>query len=453
MQGRNRMCETNRRLARLYIRRWDESLIERDEYRAALHRPAYFRAPMALPAGKPSTHGPPASRRALEAAMFRNPWVKWSLTLLFWMLLAVIATSFSYSYMHSNGKHVPWSSIARRQFVSYFIWGAVLTPIVLAMCRRYPVERNNWGRMLLAHLGAGVGVAGLHALLRVPLHPLIYPGTSYDLSLHIVQGYFLANGYDDLWMYTLVACGSHGWRYYGKYRDRELHAAHLETQLARAELQMLKMQLQPHFLFNTLHSISTLMHRDSEAADRMITRLADLLRVSLQNTGIEEVTLKREMEFLTGYLEIEQTRFQDRLTVRMEIDPAALDACVPNLLLQPLVENAIRHGIARRAGPGTVEIWGKLRGRTLVLGVRDDGPGMAGVPRTGSGVGLTNTQARLEHLYGRDYRFDIVTGPTGGLEVRIEIPFRAAETQEQIANKNFAAANPIPVASSNALRG
>jgi len=202
----------------------------------------------------------------------------------------------------------------------------------------------------------------------------------------------------------------------------------LEAQLSQAQLQALKMQLHPHFLFNTLHSISALLNHDPEAARKMITRLGDFLRLTLENSGTQEVTLQQEIEFLRCYLEIERIRFQDRLMTRVDVSPPALDAKVPNLILQPIVENAIRHGIAPRSSPGLIEILAKPQNGTLRIQVRDNGPGLP-PDRTSEkmftkGLGLANTERRLDQLYGAAHRFDLVNDPEGGLIVTLEIPFK-----------------------------
>ena len=189
---------------------------------------------------------------------------------------------------------------------------------------------------------------------------------------------------------------------------------------------MLEMQLQPHFLFNTLHAISTLMHRDVQGADRMMSRLSDLLRLTLDNGDEQEVPLKKELEFLEGYLEIEQIRFQDRLTIKRDVDPEVLDARVPNLILQPLVENAIRHGIEPRLGPGVVEISCHRSNGRLEIRIRDNGPGIpkASQGRFKEGIGLSNTRARLEQLYSKSFHFNLETPANHGLSVTLSIPYQ-----------------------------
>jgi LytS/YehU family sensor histidine kinase len=194
--------------------------------------------------------------------------------------------------------------------------------------------------------------------------------------------------------------------------------------LAQAELQNLKMQLHPHFLFNTLHAISVLMQEDVTAANRMLVRLSELLRLTLENAGTQETALRQELEFLRLYLEIEQTRFQDRLAVKIEVDPAALDARVPSLILQPLVENALRHGIARNPGAGVIEIRAHRESELLRLEVRDNGPGLRA--EVEEGVGLSNTRARLAQLYGGAARFEINNAADGGALATALLPFRLA---------------------------
>ncbi len=216
---------------------------------------------------------------------------------------------------------------------------------------------------------------------------------------------------------------AHALDYYGKYREGELHAAELEAGLARAQLQLLKSQLHPHFLFNTLNAISALVHTDVEAADRMLARLGDLLRLALEDFGLQEAPLARELEVVRSYLEIEQARLGSRLSIIVDVGPDTLDAWVPTFLLQPLIENSIRHGIAPRAGKGRIEVHARRDREVLHLEVRDDGPGFPALPPCG-GVGLANTRARLFHLYGEAQRLQTRNEPRGGCVVQVTVPFR-----------------------------
>jgi LytS/YehU family sensor histidine kinase len=229
--------------------------------------------------------------------------------------------------------------------------------------------------------------------------------------------------HQNLATYWIVVAATQGYLYYSRYRQGEVRAAQLSAQLAQAQLQALRMQLHPHFLFNTLNAISTLVHKDPEIADRMIARLSDLLRLTLENIGVQEVRLAKELEFLERYLDIERMRFADRLEVRMQIAPETLDARLPYLILQPLVENAIRHGIAPRSAPGRIEVSAERKDGMLVLTVKDDGPGIAETnPK--KGVGVSSTRARLERLYGAAHRFVLQNGAQGGLIVTLALPFQ-----------------------------
>jgi two-component system LytT family sensor kinase len=220
--------------------------------------------------------------------------------------------------------------------------------------------------------------------------------------------------------------------YYQQFRERERQAAELEKHLARARLQALKMQLQPHFLFNTLNGIAALNYEDPRAANLMLARLSELLRMTLEDNDAPEVSLRQELDFNRRYLELEQIRLGDRLTVTLEIAPETLDAVVPNLLLQPLVENAIRHGIAPYSARGKISIQAHRNNGTLHLRVADNGPGRRRDQgaASGTGVGLKNTTARLWQLYGDAQRLELKTAERGGWIVEITIPFRAVETPD-----------------------
>jgi LytS/YehU family sensor histidine kinase len=259
----------------------------------------------------------------------------------------------------------------------------------------------------------------------------------------LFRGYFFANGLDDIWMYWMVLVIAEGFHYYSEYKDREVRASLLQMQLQKAQLQALRAQLQPHFLFNTLHSVSTLIYEDAARAERMITRLSDLLRLTLDTGAAQQVPLKAELDFLEGYLDIERTRFQDRLSVCLQISPEVLDCAIPNMLLQPIVENAIRHGIAKRSGPGTVSISASRENGSMVIRVRDDGPGFRDAQQK-AGVGLRNTRARLEFLYGGRQSLIVRHPAEGGVEVTIYVPFAPAtgETEHKPRFGNQAGLEP-----------
>jgi sensor histidine kinase YesM len=231
----------------------------------------------------------------------------------------------------------------------------------------------------------------------------------------------------NIWSYWAIMAVSQAINYFRKYQDREFR-------LVQAQLQALRMQLNPHFLFNTLNAISELVYEAPETAERTITQLSDLLRLSLKSGQAQEITLREELDFLQKYTEIQQTLLQERLRLRWEVDPQTFDACVPNMILQPLVENSIRHGLATRAGGGEIAVSAERLDGGLHLSVVDDGIGLAREGAFGAGdengagkaqgVGLRNTRARLERLYGRRHSFELRETPGGGLTVRITIPFR-----------------------------
>lgn len=341
------------------------------------------------------------------------------------------------------GRPIDWWWDFNFEFLYWYVWAA-FTPVVVWFARRYDPEDTSNPKVLIALFGFGLLVAPLQSSVEWSLALTIewlrnFPGSDFTRRLAQARRGVLLGTFTNIITYSLIVAGHYGYQYYRRYRERQLRSAELEGKLARAELQNLKMQLQPHFLFNTLHTISVLMMRDAAAANHMLVRLSDLLRLSLDNAGVQEVSLKQELEFLESYLEIEQTRFQDRLTIKRVIEPATLNAEVPNLILQPLVENAIKHGIAKQPGAGVIQIHSKLINSTLRLEIEDNGPGLVfqhglaadlkSIPRP-RGLGLANTRARLEQLYGAQQKFELENISTGGVVVRVTIPYRAHERTE-----------------------
>jgi two-component system, LytTR family, sensor kinase len=353
---------------------------------------------------------------------------RWGLVTLFWMGWSAACASFMYSWRLAIGKPVVWITIAPFYFAAYAVWGPIFSPITVSLAKRFTIEKTDWLRSVLVHMMLAPCVCLVHGFLTTMMDPWLWPDmNSRDPFFHALRRNFLATAGDDIFIYWSIVFMVQGWLYYQRYRDRELRASVLETQLAKAQLQALKVQLHPHFLFNTLNSVTELMHQDVHVAERVITRLSDLLRMTLENIGTQEVTLRDEFEFVKGYLEIEQTRFQDRLRISYDISPEVLDACVPNLLLQPVVENAIRHGIAKSSKQGIVHIEARKEGSNVVLSVFDNGPGLkinGKSPAANFGIGLSTTRTRLDFLYGVDqYSLTLKNRPEGGLEARIVIPF------------------------------
>ncbi len=344
--------------------------------------------------------------------------LRFALILGLWTLLALFfGTQIYFINTRVLGQSSSWAVAMLWSFSFWYAWAA-LAPVVVWLARLCIREQIRWTVSLRLHLPACLFLSFAHLALLVAATraslPFLEPfRAAYAVNLH----------WNVLIYWTLVGA-THALHYYDRYRERELRASQLEAELARAQLQTLKTQLQPHFLFNTLNAISTLIETDSEAAERMIGELGELLRASLRQDTTVEVTLEQDLEILDRYLSIEKTRFADRLRVELRIDPAALEARVPHLLLQPLVENAVRHAVAPRMEAGRIQIRAWRENGDLRLEVRDDGPGLPEPQKLLSGIGLSNTRARLERLHGARQRFELANAPGGGLVVSLTLPFQ-----------------------------
>ena len=302
--------------------------------------------------------------------------------------------------------------------------GALVFLVLVWVVRRYPLQRESWTGRLPAYAGL-VGLLGLaHTTLMWASRTLLFPLAGlgpydYGIMRYRYPMEFAIQAPNIAIMVALL----HAWGWYRRSRERELNAARLEQELSRARLERLEAQLEPHFLFNTLNVISSLMYHDPARADRMLGRLSDLLRLTFERSPEPEVRLAEELEWLGWYLQIMQLRFGDRLTLKQEIAPDTLDLAVPRLLLQPLVENALKHGPGRRAGPATVEISARRTEGGLRLAVTDDGPGVAEPDSAiGNGVGLSNTSERLRTLYGERGSLRLTNRPEGGLVAAVHLP-------------------------------
>jgi len=358
----------------------------------------------------------------------------------FWTVLALLtAASALLDPRGGPGRDEAATARVAIAFLTSYLWAA-LTPFIFWLGNRFEVGRPNWAARVVILAAAGVALAivveAVSAYLRFALFPgaLRRPPPAGALGLpHVFDPLFGATRLfwlDDLIVYLAVLAAGFARDNFLRYRARQeeavrlgAEAARLQAQLAEARLDALRRQLDPHFLFNTLHAVSSLVERDPRGVRRMISRLSDLLRHSIEGADEPEVPLRRELELLGRYVDIMQVRFQGRLAVETRADERALDALVPSLILQPLVENAIKHGVERRTEGGRIEITAAVEGPTLVLRVADDGAGPgAAVTTAGSGVGLRNTVARLEHLYGNDHRFSLTPSPAGGTLAEVRLP-------------------------------
>jgi|RhiMetdeSRZDD1v2_1073273.scaffolds.fasta_scaffold313071_2 signal transduction histidine kinase len=312
---------------------------------------------------------------------------------------------------------------------AYWYVPALLTPTVFRLAHRLRDGGWPWPRLVATHVLLALCFSATHCAAMMAVHFGIYLATydgkaPFDWWTLMSQRIFLQNLDWSLMVYSTIVGLSYALAYYRESQMRALKQSQLETRLVEARLRTLEAELHPHFLFNTLHAISSLVHTNPDAADRMISRLSDLLRITFDRTGSVGVSLQEELEFLQKYLEIEQTRFHDRLTVRFDIDPDTLDAEVPRLILQPLVENAIKHGVSPKPGDGLVQIRAQRHGDRLWMEVSDNGVGLTAGARAKlrSGVGLSNTRDRLDVMYGPAHRIEFSDG-SKGLAVRLEIPF------------------------------
>jgi two-component system, LytTR family, sensor kinase len=325
-----------------------------------------------------------------------------------------------------------WRLLVLNSF-GYWYVPAALTGPIFGLTHRFTIESARRIRALALYALGALAFSLVHLVCTMTVLLLLWPQPPVSFATR-VQRIYLMNLDWALMTYSAIVGLSYALGYYRESQARALRAAQLEASLGEARFRTLEAELHPHFLFNTLHAISTLIHTEPVAADRMISRLSDLLRMTFERSGAACVPLHEELEFLQKYLEIEQTRFQDRLTVGYEIDPDTLDAAVPRLILQPLVENAIKHGIAPRSAPGTIRIAASRDGDVLRLEVRDNGLGLSGGPRTTlhSGIGLSNTRARLQCLYGTAQRMAF-SDAGQGLTVELSFPFQRVPSGTDIA--------------------
>ncbi|HEX8116344.1 MAG TPA: histidine kinase, partial [Pyrinomonadaceae bacterium] len=363
------------------------------------------------------------SEAAGGAGFGRQRWARLAFITLVWTLVGLFFSSQIYFYFLGTPKQMSFPSALAWQMTAVVV-NALSTPLVLWLARRYRVERQTWKRSVPVHLLAGALICAVWAAYHILLD-VYFNGHLARFEWGNLHRIVFLNIDRELLVYWIIVVVSHAADYYQRYREGELRAS-------QAQLQALKMQLHPHFLFNALHSISALVHSDPDAADKMISRLGDFLRLTLESGAAQEVPLRQELEFLNCYLDIERTRFRDRLTTEIQADPQVLDCVVPNLILQPIVENAIRHGVSQRAASGHVEVRATRAGQLLRLEVRDNGRGLpegCEGPRGkqgGGGVGLANTRARLQQLYGGAYRFELSNAPEGGAVVTLEIPMHGS---------------------------
>lgn len=348
--------------------------------------------------------------------LFHYRWGKWVLFILGWAALTLLFTPEAYLYFYLRRQPIPWRETFQLTVVNSAI-ALLFLPAIVWLTRRFPVERKTWPRALLVHVPA--------CLLFSMGHSFLYWTACYA-SNQLGETLFF-RFHPNLLTYWAIVGFTQAVDYFRRYTVRE-------RELANAQLLLLKSQLQPHFLFNSMHTISAMMHEDISAADKMLSRLSDVLRLTLESIGQHEVSLKQELEFVGKYLEIEGFRFQERLALDIDVAPNTLDALVPSMILQPLVENSIRHGFGASRKTGTIQIQAKQDGNELVLRLTDNGKGFSANVVNGPlhGLGLVNARRRLEQLYSSKHKLECSDLPAGGAVVLIAIPFHTAGVSQSI---------------------
>ncbi len=308
----------------------------------------------------------------------------------------------------------------------WYLWMA-LGPVVYWLAVKFPVSRQKWKTHIPVHLFGTVVITLFQNILVMTFNLIIETSKGETLDFWRAFEYNLLTYFHwNLILYWGIVAASYSVNYYKKYQETEIRSAQLSAQLSQARLQALRMQLQPHFLFNTLNTISYYTYVDPKISNRMVQLLSELLRMVLEQNQNERIPLRKEIEFLRQYLEIETFRFQDKLSVQWNVDENALDGLVPCLILQPAVENAMRHGISRLPSSAVLKIGAHCNGPFLNLTISDNGPG---IPQLDNhtfreGIGLSNTRSRLSHLYGENHTLRLINQKPAGLEIEIIIPYQ-----------------------------
>jgi two-component system, LytTR family, sensor kinase len=347
-------------------------------------------------------------------------WRQLRLSFVGWTAVAVLGYARVPLWALATGRQAPPGRDALQWLVGCWMW-ALMTPAILWLAERYPLDRRTWPRNAVLHFCVAFAIVPIDAPLHWWICRLLQvPGLPPTVTAHMTTVLFI-----DVFSYAgLIALG-HALTYYRVSAAERLRTSQLEARLLSARMEALEARMHPHFLFNALNTVSSLVRTgDSQGAIRAVARLGDLLRTLLLDDG-QEIPVAQEFDFVGRYLELEQLRFGDRLATSIEADPAVMEALVPRLVLQPLVENALRHGIEPSPYPGRVEVRAARRGDMLELEVRDSGA-RGGTSAPSTQIGLKNTRARLEQLYGDRQELALSTDATGTV-AKVLIPFRAAQ--------------------------
>jgi two-component system LytT family sensor kinase len=368
--------------------------------------------------------GPPGALlpNALPPELNRNSRRQLLLVFAAWTLIAAFDIGKRFVESRMYGRTLNLSEILLN-LESAWVW-TLFTPLIFFLAERYPIQRAHWARRLALHIAFSFAIAALDSLIDSIICPLLASRPDWPFAR-----WFWGESFINVYSYFATLAAGLAIRFYRLYHDRRLRVSKLETELAVTKLRALEMRLRPHFLYNALHTIGGLVRTEQGAAAvRMIAGLGELLRQTLRDDDAQEVPLSRELELTFRYLDIEQARFGNRLQVELQIAPETENAHVPSLLLQPLVENAVRHGVESSTGGGQVVVRAYRDGDSLCLDVQDSGHG----PRdehVGNGIGLSTTRARLEQLYGRDHKLELELAASGGALASVRIPFHTSPTE------------------------
>jgi signal transduction histidine kinase len=358
--------------------------------------------------------------------------VFWSAIVGVWMVLGVISSVDLFFVLKSLEHDISWGQVFFWAMPDMLIW-AGLTPLIALLASRLSLEKGRWISSLSLLFGVSLVMPLVQHTLDSSLNAVVDTLNGEQTAAFSQYWYNLTFEYYELFAtFWMIVGFVYLFHFYRRHRDQELEAKELESQLSQAQLQALKMQLNPHFLFNTLNAISALVEEDQIRAKQVIAKLGDLLRISLDSSSVIEIALQQELEFLEKYLEIEQVRFGERLSVEFKIEEETRNARVPNLILQPLVENAVHHGIAQNADGGRIEISALRSNGQLRLSVRDDGSGIeySSGAKIHEGIGVGNTRERLTKLYGESALLTLHSGLDGGTNAEIRMPFSVIGKEE-----------------------
>jgi hypothetical protein len=375
--------------------------------------------------------------------LMRRCWRVWRWSFPLGAMFALLAALRDFTAFRSGGSSLSLGYWVAGELMVFAFW-SFFAPLILLVMQRFPITRATLVRSSAVHLVFYVALACLYTVHYWATDRMLAPERTGPLAKNFVWTFYVAASGAMIKYYAPILVGGYIAIYYARLREQELRSATLATELAQAQLRALKMQLQPHFLFNTLHSISTLVHTNAKGADRMIAQLSDLLRAALNAGAVEFVPLRQELDLAEKYLAIEQTRFSDRLVAEFDVAAETLEMEVPYLILQPIVENAVRHGISKNVGAGKIVVRARAAGERLNIGVTDNGPGFAKTEgNEREGVGLKNTRARLEQAYPGRFELRMSRAGERGTVVELILP-SGAGNENPAGEAHLSSGAPIP---------